>query len=116
MNKIDEYKKNLATAEDAVDFCTLVPEEVFRYYPISLPVSILLKDENCDDNEKERIDRLAKERTEQMINGFDLRTNGYFNAKFSVDSKLEESKLYDGESEWRWRYVAGQGIYGLQRT
>ena len=25
MNKIDEYKKNLATAEDAVDFCTLVP-------------------------------------------------------------------------------------------
>ena len=102
MNKIDEYKKNLATAEDAVDFCTLVPEEVFRYYPISLPVSILLKDENCDDNEKERIDRLAKERTEQMINGFDLRNwkkVSFMMVKVSGDGDMSQVKEYMDYSE-----------------
>lgn len=107
-DSIDRYVESFGTVEGAIDFSTLVPEKVFKDYPVHLSVHIALDDEKDGAIEKEKIDKLAKERVEAMINKIAENTNGDFNAEFSVNSMLCRSKLYNNETYWRWSYVKGE--------
>jgi hypothetical protein len=102
LDSVDSYEKSLAEVENAVDFSTLNPQNVFQVYPLNVSMYIALDDLSGD--------KLAKERTEQMLKEISQNTNGCFNVEVHITGEQYDDKLYDGESNWLWYYIKGKEI------